>query len=95
MYLAKLNAFQIQAPFYITILKHIIRGDESSENKEHIDFAIFQAVSVAKGTLNIFSIDNNYYFFVTTLLSNYNDELLSIEQNIQTKTYADILDILE
>lgn len=95
MYLAKLNSFQIQAPFYITILRHIINGNEAAENKEHIDFAIHQAVDVAKGTLNIFSIDNNYYFFVTTLLSNYNEELLTIDQNIHTKIYSDILDILE
>lgn len=96
MYLAQLSTFQTQASFYINILENIIKGNQASVNKENIDIAICEAVDVAKGHKNIFAIDNNHYFFITTLLSKYSTELKTIEgKNIQPKIYTDILSILE
>jgi hypothetical protein len=95
MYLAQLSTFQTQAPFYINVLQNIIKGNEGNESKANIDFAIVEAVNVAKGNKNIFTIDNNHYFFVTTLLSKYKEKLLQIEnKEIQSQTYSDILNIL-
>ncbi|WP_456313831.1 hypothetical protein [Pseudomonas shirazensis] len=96
MYLAQLSTFQTQAPFYINTLENIIAGDIDGENKNSIDSAIFEAVQVAKGDKNVFSINNDHYFFITTLLAKYSENLIKIEnQNFQNNIYKEILIILK
>ena len=97
MYLAQLSTLQTQAPFYISTLENIVKGTENVERRNNIDLAISEAIDVAKGEKNIFSIDNNHYFFVTKLLSEYKDKLLRIEKNnqFQTPIYTEILQILK
>lgn len=94
MYLAQLSTFQSQVPFYITILENIIKGN--NEEKANIDSAIYEAIEIARGEKNIFTIDNNHYFLITTLLSKYNTGLLSIDnKNIKSEVYSEILDVLK
>ena len=57
MYLAQLSTLQTQAPFYISILENIVQGNAERESIESIDSAISEAIQVAKGDKNIFSID--------------------------------------
>jgi hypothetical protein len=96
MYLAQISTLQTQAPFYINVLQTIINGNEKKEIRANIDNAITEAINVAKGNKNIFLIDNSYYFFVTTLLSKYKNELLLLnDDNIQPQTYSEILNILK
>lgn len=96
MYLAQLSTLQTQAPFYISILENIVKGNAGQESRENIDSAILEAISVAKGDKNIFSIDNNHYFFITTLLAKYKESLLIITgHNFQNSTYSDIIKILK
>jgi len=94
MYLAQLSTFQSQVPFYITILENIVKGN--NKGKSVIDLAICEAIDVAKGSKNIFTIDNNHYFLITTLLSKYNEGLLKIDsKNIKSENYSEILDVLK
>ena len=96
MYLAQLSTLQTQAPFYISILENIVQGNAERESIESIDSAISEAIKVAKGDKNIFSIDNKHYFFITTLLVSYKESLLNIVgQDIQNSTYSDIIRILK
>lgn len=95
MYLAQTNTLQIQAPFYVNILEDIIADNENCD-KSNIDIAIKEAIEIAKEEKDIFSINNNHYFIVTTLLSRYKDKLLSLkESSFSKKTYSEILDILK
>lgn len=96
MYLAQLSTLQTQAPFYINIIENIISGKGNVENKTNIDSAISEAIEVAKEQKNIFSINNNHYFFITTLLSKFKEELLQIENNnYSNQIYSKILDTLK
>lgn len=95
MYLAQLNTLQTQAPFYVNILESII-NNVNDEGKKSIDIAINEAIHVANGTKDVFAINNNHYFFVTTLLSKYKDNLTALtEGNFTKKTYQEILNILK
>lgn len=95
MYLAKTNTLQIHAPFYVNILEEIIADNENC-NKSNIDTAIKEAIEIAKEEKDVFSINNNHYFIVTTLLSKYKDKLLNLtESSFSKKTYSEILDILK
>lgn len=96
MYLAQLSTFQTQAPFYINTLENIIAGNIEGEDKSSIDSAIFEAVQVAKGEKNVFSINNDHYFFITTLLTKYKENLIRLDnQNFQNNTYREILILLK
>ena len=96
MYLAQLSSLQTQAPFYVNILENITKGSANSDSITNINSAILEAVNVAKGNKNVFSIDNNHYFFITTLLAKYKDNLLKIEErDFQKTTYSDIILILK
>ncbi|KRB54639.1 hypothetical protein [Flavobacterium sp. Root186] len=96
MYLAQLSTLQTQAPFYINIIENIISGKSNVENKNNIDSAISEAIEVAKEQKNVFSINNNHYFFITTLLSKFKEELLQIENNnYSNQIYSKILDTLK
>ena len=96
MYLAQLSTLQTQAPFYINIIENIIIGNVIDENKRNIDTAISEAIQVAKEEKNVFAIDNNHYFFVTTLLAKFKDSLLKIDNyNFSNQTYSDILSVLK
>jgi hypothetical protein len=94
MYLAKTNDTQIQAPFYVGVLQRIIDGDVV-ENKSSIDSAIKEAKEIAIGNKTVFSINNNNYFLITTLLSKFKNELTTLEvNNINMSTYTQIINIL-
>lgn len=94
MYLAQTNTLETQAPFYANILQDII-DNKNMGNKESIDNAIKEAKKVILGEKNIYSIDNNHYFFITTLLLNYKDKLIEVNDNkINNQTYIDILNLL-
>lgn len=96
MYLAQLSAFQTQAPFYVDIIENIIKGDTSVESKSNIDSAIYDAIDVAKGDKNVFSINNDHYFLITTLLAKFKDQLLKIDkENLQSRNYSEILNVLK
>ncbi len=95
MYLAQTNTLQTQAPFYVKILEDIIAGNNFSE-KENVDIAINEAIEVANENKDLYAINNNHYFFVTTLLSKYKDKLLQLHSNqFNQATYNDILEILK
>lgn len=96
MYLAQTsNTVEIQAPFYADLLENIISKNEQSE-KHSIDSAIKQAKKIASDEMDVFAIDNKYYFFITTLLEKYRDKLLLLNvDNINHKTYKEILDVLK
>lgn len=95
MYLAQLSTLQTQAPFYINIIENIIGGKVINDNKKNIDIAISEAIQVAKEEKNVFTIDNNHYFFVTTLLARFKVRLLEIEDHdFSNQTYTEILSIL-
>lgn len=88
------NALQAQIPFYVNILEDIISNNDTHE-KESIDNAIFEAKDIALGAKEIFSVSNNHYFFITTLLTKYLDGLKSLtEDNFDNKIYREILEIL-
>lgn len=96
MYLAQLSTFQIQAPFYINTIEKIVSGNITPENKSNIDSAIFDAVDIANGVKNVFSINNEHYFLITTLLAKFQDQLLKIDKhNLQIKNYSEILNVLQ
>jgi hypothetical protein len=93
MYLAKTNDTQIQAPFYVGVLQHLVDGQ--IDNKDSIDCAIKEAKEIAVGNKPVFSISNKNYFFITTLLSKYKQKLATLEvNNISNNTYIEIIDIL-
>ena len=96
MYLAQLSSLQTQAPFYINSLESIIHGNNTPESKEKIDSAISEAIDIAKGQKNIYSVDNNHYFFIATLLANYRERLIQVEKdNFGMVLYVDILKIFK
>ncbi|WP_423820211.1 hypothetical protein V5739_07185 [Salinimicrobium sp. TIG7-5_MAKvit] len=96
MYLAQTsNTIEIQAPFYVDLIENIISNGNEHE-KNSIDSAIKQAKKVASDEMDVFAIDNKYYYFITTLLEKYNKELLTLDvDHINSKTYKDILNILK
>jgi len=94
MYLAQTSTLQTQAPFYVNILQDII-SNRNLQNKDDIDIAITEAKEIAKGEKNIFAIDNDHYFLVTTLISKYKDQLLALQEtNFNNDIYNDILNLL-
>lgn len=95
MYLAQLDSTsQTQAPYYINILENILK-DVNFKNRNDIDSAIKEAKDIATGNKEIFSISNNHYFLVTTLLVKFKKDLLVLKGNdFDKKTYSSILDIL-
>ncbi|MCB0744015.1 MAG: hypothetical protein KDC67_08935 [Ignavibacteriae bacterium] len=96
MYLAQTtNISPTQSSFYVSLLESII-DKTSSKNKKDIDFAINEAKEVATGRREIFNISNNHYFFITTLLLDYEEKLKSLkDNNYGTETYREILEILK
>ncbi|CAD0001685.1 hypothetical protein [Flavobacterium salmonis] len=95
MYLAQTSTLQTQAPFYVNILQDII-SSKNLQNKADIDTAITEAREIAKGEKNIFAIDNNHYFLVTTLISKYKEKLLAFQDNsFENDTYNEILELLK
>jgi len=95
MYLAQTNTLQTQAPFYVKILEDIIAGKDFSE-KENVDIAINEAIEVAHEEKDVYTINNDHYFFVTTLLSKYKEKLMQLQAGRFThNTYDDILEILK
>ncbi len=94
MYLAQSsNISNTQSSFYVSILESII-DDSSTNYKKDIDIAIKEASEVAKGIRKVFSINKNHHFFITTLLIDYKEKLLSINDDFGTETYREILDVL-
>lgn len=96
MYLAQLSTFQTQAPFYINTLENILSGNVTPESKSNIDSAIYEAAEVAKGNKDVFTIDNDHYFLITTLLAKFKSKLLQIDKKeLQKDVYSGILTILK
>jgi hypothetical protein len=94
MYLSQTNTLDTQAPFYVNILEEIVANGTSSE-RQNIDNAIYEALEVSNGHKEIFAINNRHYFFVTTLLTKYKEQLSKINMNNLTNTvYLDILNIM-
>lgn len=93
MYLAQTNTLQAQAPFYVNILEGIIGGGNYDiEAKEDIDNAINQAAEVVSGEKDIFAIDNDHYFLITTLLTKCQNSLGKLkDQGLTISIYTDIL----
>jgi len=87
------NTIESQAPFYKNILEGIIRG-EKDVNSESIDNAIKEAKEIANGNKTIFSIDNDSYYLVSTILLNYKAKLIELNK-IEISTYQDVLKILK
>ena len=96
MYLAQSsNSIQAQAPFYIKTLQNIIENIDTHE-KEGIDTAITEAKQVAMGEKEIFTIDNNHYFFIITLLTHFSDELRILDNNnLKKQNYRAILELMK
>lgn len=95
MYLAKTNILQTQAPFYINILEDIIAGAHNEE-RGNIDSAINEAIEIANNRKDIYTINNNHYFLVTTLLSAYKNKLVILHQDeFNESIYKEILSILK
>lgn len=95
MYLAQTNTFQTQAPFYVNILEDLI-SDNGNADSGNIDIAINEAIEIANDKKDVFSINNNNYFIVTTLLSKYKEKLLKLDKNSFNKdVYSEILEILK
>lgn len=95
MYLAQISTSETQAPFYINILKNILVNN-NIEDKKEIDFAIEEAKAIADGHKDIFSINNDYYFLVSTLLTRYKDKLRLLKSNNYNQSiYSDIIEILK
>ena len=95
MYLAQTSdALQAQAPFYINILENIIENQNSQE-KRNIDIVIKEAKEIANGNKEIYTIDNNHYFLITTLLTKFRENLIKLQENdYNNKTYNEILNVL-
>lgn len=95
MYLAQsISTSQTQAPFYIKMLENIIDNQDFNE-RDNIDSAIKEAKDIANGKKEIFSISNQNYFFVSTLLTKYRDNLLGLSgDDFDKNTYSSILEIL-
>lgn len=95
MYLAQLDSTsQTQAPYYIKILENIL-ADHDFNERQDIDSAITEAKEIANGNKEVFSISNNHYFLVTTLLIKFKENLLVLKGNdFDKNTYSSILDIL-
>ena len=71
MYLAQSSkTLQTQIPFYVNILENII-ANNNPEEKKNIDIAIKEAMDIANNEKSIFSINNNYFFLISTLLTKY------------------------
>lgn len=96
MYLAQIvDNEEVSSGLYIDIFENIVSNPNSSD-KSLVDGAILEAVGVANGKKDIFSIDNSYYFLVTTLLQNFNRRLIELKsvQSVPSEVYPQILSIL-
>ncbi|WP_124979099.1 hypothetical protein [Nonlabens xiamenensis] len=97
MYLAQvIKNDDVKSDFYINIFEDIVKNHDSSF-KVLVDDAILEAINVAKGTADIYSINNNRYFLVTTLLERFKFRLteLNSSQNIPDEVYPEILNLLK
>ena len=96
MYLSQLSILQTQAPFYINIIENIILGKVVDKDKLNIDSAIIEAIDVAKENKNFFTIDNNYYFLVSTLTAKLKNRLIEIDNySFTNQFYYEILEALK
>jgi len=96
MYLAQIvDNEEVKSNFYVDIFESVVSNPNSSR-KALVDNAILDAVHIANGDKDIFSIDNSYYFLVTTLLQDFKDRLIELNsvQTIPKEVYSQILTIL-
>lgn len=97
MYLAQSSdTSYTKIPFYIDIFEKIISGHDFKE-KSDIDTAINQAKEIAEENKSIYTIDNNHFFLITTLLTKYKKELLQLnkDEDIKPRIYTEIIEILK
>jgi hypothetical protein len=93
MYLAATTTSQTQIPFYISILKGFT--SDYSVGKDKFDSALLEAISVAKEEKSIFTINNDNYFLVSTLVSKNKDFLIKLDdKKIDSSVYQQIIKIL-
>lgn len=94
MYLAQIDTKQSQIPFYINIFSDILKGE--NEYKKQMDTAIKEAALISTKQKEIYSVERNHYFLITSLLMYYNDKLseLSIEDTISSSVYTEIIALL-
>lgn len=96
MFLAQeVNNEQVKSDFYVDVFEKIVNS-EDIQNKMFIDSAILEAVGVANGRIDVFSISNSYYFLVTTLLQKFKKELVELNSidSVPHYVYKEILSIL-
>ena len=96
MYLSQIvDNEEVKSDFYIDIFESIVSNPEST-GKGLVDSAILEAVGVANGKKDIFSVDNSYYFLVTTLLQDFKERLIELKsvKSIPSEVYPQILTIL-
>lgn len=96
MYLAQVvKSEEVKSDFYINIFENIVKNQDASF-KLLVDEAILEAINVAKGNTDVYSINNNRYFLVTTLLQKFKERLteLNSTQNIPNEVYPEILNLL-
>lgn len=96
MYLSQIfDNKDVESGFYIDIFENIV-SQSDSHNKSLVDDAILDAVGVANGDKDIFSVDNSYYYLVTTLLQNFKGRLIELHsiKTVPKEVYSQILTIL-
>ncbi len=97
MYLAQVVKNEdVKSDFYIDIFKNIIDTHNASA-KLLVDDAILEAIEVANGDRDIYSINNNRYFLVTTLLQKFRQRLTELNntQKVPDDVYLEILHLLK
>jgi hypothetical protein len=97
MYLAQVVKNEdVKSDFYIDIFENIVNNHNLS-SKLLVDDAILEAIKVANGSVDIYSISNNRYFLVTTLLQKFKQRLteLSNAQEVPNDVYSEILHLLK
>lgn len=97
MYLAQVVKNEdVKSDFYVDIFENIV-NNHSQSSKLLVDEAILEAIKVANGDVDIFSITNHRYFLVTTLLQKFKDRLAELHNTneVPNDVYPEILDLLK
>lgn len=96
MYLAQMVKNEgVKSDFYVNIFENIVNNHNQS-SKNLVDEAILEAIKVANGDVDIYSINNNRYFLVTTLLQKFKQRLTELNntEEIPNEVYPEILHLL-